>query len=102
MRTAHYQRSKSASTEITRITGFAVSDYDVAKYEYEQAVGRGAGSVDRTKNQLDELNQRKYELRLVSEASEREMIEQQAVISSIPRRYLRDTAGNQRTNERCR
>ncbi len=62
---------------------FAVSDYDVAKYEYEQAVGRGAGSVDRTKNHLDELNQRKYELRLVSEASEREMIEQQAVIEAF-------------------
>ncbi len=59
---------------------FVVADYDVAKYEYEQAVARGSGSVDRTKHHLDELNQRKDELRLVSEASEKEMIEQQAVI----------------------
>ena len=59
---------------------FVTADYDVAKYEYEQAVARGSGSVDRTKNHLDELNQRKDELRLVSETSEKEMIDQQAVI----------------------
>ena len=62
---------------------FVVADYDVAKYEYEQAVAHGAGSVDRTKRNLDKLNDRKNELRLVSEASEREMIEQEAVIEAF-------------------
>jgi cbb3-type cytochrome oxidase cytochrome c subunit len=67
----------------TQAARFVVADYDVAKYQYEQAVARGAGSVERTKNRLDELNQRKNELRLLSESSERDMIEQQAVIDAF-------------------
>ncbi|MDP6965652.1 MAG: hypothetical protein QF551_00040, partial [Candidatus Marinimicrobia bacterium] len=68
--------------QVEQVYNFTKAEYDVVKYEHEEAVGRGHGNPEETGQKLDryeiDLNQK----RLIVEEAERHMFEKRDTIRS--------------------